>query len=290
MRPVFQDPALEARFREVGYVALELLTAADVAALHALCARLNPHYDAAFYTTLWSSQLDYRQQVFTGLREILEPRWAPLLADYRYVLGNLAVKRAGDAESRVPLHQDWSFCDESLFTAVGVWVPLVDVDRDNGCLHVVPASHRWCENVRPNGPGDVGSPYAHVYPLIGDEYLHPLPLTAGHMVLYHPRLLHGSPPNRTSLPRIAAVSMTLPREAPLEHYYRRSPEEIEVYQVDDDFYWREVVLEGRPPGREPAGTIDGRLRVFSRDEFLALDPAPLPAAAVPPVFDAEAGR
>ena len=44
----------------------------------------------------------------------------------------------------VPVHQDSGyfepFCDDSL--VLTMWIPLVDTNPDNGCLYVIPASHK----------------------------------------------------------------------------------------------------------------------------------------------------
>ena len=42
-------------------------------------------------------------------------------------------------------HQDSQYYGEATqhLHVVSVWIPLVDVDEENGCLHVIPGSHKW---------------------------------------------------------------------------------------------------------------------------------------------------
>jgi len=64
-------------------------------------------------------------------------------------------------KSAVPWHQDSSYfepyCDKAL--VLTVWLPLVDADEENGCLWVIPGSHR--EPVLPHRWAD-GKPYLEI--------------------------------------------------------------------------------------------------------------------------------
>ena len=44
-----------------------------------------------------------------------------------------------------PWHQDTQYYGKPTrhLHVVSVWIPLVDVDERNGCLHLIPGSHRW---------------------------------------------------------------------------------------------------------------------------------------------------
>lgn len=48
-------------------------------------------------------------------------------------------------QSAFPWHQDSQYYGEATqhLHVVSVWIPLVDVDEENGCLHVIPGSHKW---------------------------------------------------------------------------------------------------------------------------------------------------
>ena len=53
--------------------------------------------------------------------------------------------RFHDELSNVPWHQDTQYYGEITqhLDIVTVWIPLVDVDESNGCLWIIPGSHRW---------------------------------------------------------------------------------------------------------------------------------------------------
>ena len=73
----------------------------------------------------------------------------------------------------------------------GFWLPLVDVGPQNGCLQVLPGSHRhappWEEEAR---DGRSAAQLEGLRPL-------PVPLSVGGAILIHQHCTHVSPPNRS---------------------------------------------------------------------------------------------
>ena len=58
---------------------------------------------------------------------------------------HLRPKLPDDTLTSFPWHQDSQYYGEQTqhLHIVTAWIPLVDVDLDNGCLWVIPGSHRW---------------------------------------------------------------------------------------------------------------------------------------------------
>jgi phytanoyl-CoA hydroxylase len=106
-----------------------------------------------------------------------------------------------------PLHQDYPYwldtaeAPERVATAM---LLLDDADIDNGCLQVVPGSHRsgrWRNRTDSDefGANEID---ASAYP---DVTRQPLPLTAGSVVMFGSFLVHCSAPNRSSRERRALL-------------------------------------------------------------------------------------
>ena len=72
--------------------------------------------------------------VVSRVRDLLGP-------DVRLPMGALFAKPSGHG-SETPWHQDQGLWNIKLPTAVSVWVALDDCTKENGCLQMVPASHR----------------------------------------------------------------------------------------------------------------------------------------------------
>ncbi len=108
-----------------------------------------------------------------------------------------------------PWHQDHAYFNFSLETRiVGVWIALEDVDRENGCMFVVPGGHRE-------------GPRTHFlrrdWQICDTEVLSlrrlALPMRAGDVLFFHSKLPHGTPINRTDRMRWAIQYHYVPAAA-----------------------------------------------------------------------------
>ncbi|HYK04889.1 MAG TPA: phytanoyl-CoA dioxygenase family protein [Thermoanaerobaculia bacterium] len=205
----------------------------------------NPAQHGAWNASMLSADLAYRAKVHGAIKEVVAPRAAQLLPEYRFCICNFLVKEPQQsAEGVVQVHQDPSFVDEDRYSSIGVWIPLVDTDATNG-IAVLPGSHRWND-----GPRSFGgwSPYAALSARLLKQAT-PVPIRAGGALVFSQKLFHGSHPNRGRTTRISATALLVSREAPLRCYYANPamPQELEVFEVDDQFYTR-YPFATRPEG------------------------------------------
>lgn len=114
---------------------------------------------------------------------------------------NVRPKVPGVAAGAVPWHQDKSYWpDFSNNPVITVWIPLVDSTHENGCLHLIPGTHkkRLIKHVRET--------YSSTgYEMLPDEHIRErkrdilaLPMKAGSAVFFNDRLIHSSTPNNSS--------------------------------------------------------------------------------------------
>jgi len=140
--------------------------------------------------------------------------------------------------------------DEGRFQAFNVWIPLVDVDADNGMIEVVPGSHLRSWPVR-----SVTLP-SPCLPFGGEVegHLRAVPLAAGEALIYPHALVHGSRANGSGEDRIAIAISVLPEDAPFLQYYAGAgtpDREVDVYEVDEGYFYRDLngLLNGARPNR-----------------------------------------
>jgi ectoine hydroxylase-related dioxygenase (phytanoyl-CoA dioxygenase family) len=97
--------------------------------------------------------------------------------------------------AKIPWHQDNGVvlpeADEA--TILTVWVPLNDATVENGCLQVIPRSHRG--DLEPHCPGPRGAEIPAR--LVPERDALPLPMRAGSALLMHQRTVHSSLDNAT---------------------------------------------------------------------------------------------
>jgi ectoine hydroxylase-related dioxygenase (phytanoyl-CoA dioxygenase family) len=107
--------------------------------------------------------------------------------------------------AKIPWHQDNGVvlpeADEA--TILTVWLPLNDATVENGCLQVIPRSHRG--DLAPHCPGPRGAEIPER--LLAEERAVPLPMRAGSALLMHQRTIHSSLDNVS--PDQVRISMDL---------------------------------------------------------------------------------
>ncbi len=275
MKPVLADPALEDAFHHDGYVPVPLLDDAELAALLAEIAVLRPADRFApdgsgragntYHCSFLDSSTTYKRAAFDLLSRHFRNAIDRHLAGYRVISANFYVKPPGRGDLRV--HQNWPVLDLDQ-TSVTIWCPLVDVDAKNGTLHVVPASHKLVPHIEsPTSPSYFSSFIDRV-----PDYMIPLPCRAGSGVIFDDSLVHGSPPNRGTAPRIAAQLICIPEDAAPVFYFRESETRFERIAAEPDFYIDQDLTEivVRQPGWQGLGHVEVRNRLLGEEEFAAL--------------------
>lgn len=193
-------------YRRDGFVALgPILTAGEVAELLEVERRFRPSRPFATAggdsTLLVRDQLAHhsvavRRFVTTGAHlEVVSQLLGP---DVAFTHTQFIAKLPGgdEIDSFIPLHQDDGYGTLDPPLDVTVWTALTDTHEGNGCLVVIPGSHR--EGVLDHGAA------AHNPALraVEAEGAVSLPLPAGHAVAFSGLTLHGSGPNRSDAARV----------------------------------------------------------------------------------------
>jgi hypothetical protein len=272
-RRAFNDPALQSAFERDGYVVMDFLSDDEVRALRAWWdANPDPVYGKySFAATMLSSDIPYRLETTRRVRDVMNMEERGLLNDYRMVLGNYLMKKPH--EGLVKVHQDPSFVYNDRYTAIEVWIPLVDVDRSNGCLRVVPGSHRLNTELRPYFPI---FPYRDLMDMIYAECLTDVPMRAGQAFVYTETLFHASMRNDSDDIRLAVSGLYVPREAELLWAHSddmMNPSRLAIFEVGDDFYSTHAY--GARPAGEPALVVDYAVTPLTAEKLRATLPVPM---------------
>jgi hypothetical protein len=247
--PALMSAALEQELSVKGFVVLPLLSEAEVEAIRSFYLETKPNTPAGgFHSTHFYRDRSYKQAVHDFLKGIFEPHIALHLPTYSPVFCNFMVKEPG-ADSRMPLHTDWTYVDESSCRSFALWCALSDTSAGNGALGVIPQSHLLPHNIR--GP-KIGTPFHNFNEALIENAGQLLEIPAGHAVIYDHRLMHYSPPNLSEKTRIALNVILLPLGVPIKHYcVLDNPEEIVSFDVhNDDFFVAYDAFEKPDFGRD----------------------------------------
>jgi hypothetical protein len=254
---VFAEPTLDEEFARRGYVVVPLLSRHEVDALLKIRRDKARKLSTDFCATLMVPDAPYRRDIQEAINAAIPANFTALLSGYKNCSSCFVEKRAHTRNGRVGIHQDLTFVDQAKYAGVNVWVPLVDVDANNGCLNVFPGTHSLVNHVStvPQGP----SPYDSVKAVLAAECGVAVPMKAGTAMLYDGRLLHSSGENRTSSERPVVGGMCIPKICKPRFYLRRSngSSTVDVLEADN-FLDVQLTAEGldivNPSGVRRVGT------------------------------------
>ena len=211
MTSLFKDRAIQHEFDSKGYVVIPFLSRSEVAEVSSVYASLQ--FESA--VPKLSSVITERPVLARRIREEFN-RIAAVAIDRHFapcdlILGNFLIKQPNPA-GVTPPHQDWTMIDEASVSAGVAWVPLVDVDLENGAMGVLPGSRRLFSDVccAPSAFAYRLLPYA-AYAMDLLPYLDFRVLKAGEALVFGAGGVHGSLPNKTPDPRIVATFSLAPR-------------------------------------------------------------------------------
>lgn len=128
---------------------------------------------------------------------------------------NVFEKKAGSPE--ITWHQGTTFLMEQAYKPamepadkrdifeIGIWLAIDDANAANGCMQVVPGSHRDIGTIRLSGTKQFLDARFEADTQPDPRDLVSLPCRPGEFVIFTERLIHGSEPNRSPHPRMSFV-------------------------------------------------------------------------------------
>jgi hypothetical protein len=142
----------------------------------------------AFDLARWSSILD-------AVEEILGP---DVLIE-----GTLILCKYANDPALVTWHQDFKYQGDDDTDTVSAWVAITDSTSRNGCLRVIPGSHR--QGIIPHSDKAIEHNMLTYAVEVDESDTTDIELKAGEMSLHQPGVVHGSLPNRSDDKRIGFV-------------------------------------------------------------------------------------
>lgn len=228
---VFKNPELQQKFDKDGFVVISLLESDDVNKLAALYKEVQPESFKGFSSTIYNQDITLKKSASEKIGSIVRQRINNYFEAFRPLGSSFLCKTPGE-NSIMPVHQDWTIVDESVFDSITVWMPLVDVDERNGAMRVLPGSHKFSDALRSPTLHGV---FQNIHPQI-EEKMQWLKVKAGEAVVFSQALLHASPPNLSENERVIATFGLVHEQAKLSFMHRNNEGLVEQYAIDDDFF------------------------------------------------------
>ena len=272
--PTFLDRELEQEFSREGYVVHRLMDASETKAFRdSLCAQVEvlPEHGNDVGGTLFVGLLERERRLLDAVEPIIRkwmvPRVAQLLREARPQLVDVAIKPAHAGPVR--LHHHPPTTANPFARRISCWMPMDDVGPANGCLRVIPRSHQLVRYVPTPGQSDY---FAQYIDWLENALMRDVPVVAGEVVLFEDSILHGSAPNSSQAPRMAAtcnfVGVDEPSALVLSGTRAGS---LDVIEDHDGAIFTGFVATGMRDPRWPVSRVlRNRERPVSRTEFTRL--------------------
>jgi hypothetical protein len=233
MKRVFRDPELQDKFEKDGYVIVDFYSPEEVQTATDLYYKIHPKDEKGFFPATYSMDKNFRGEMDLGLKQVGSRSIESYLTDIKVICASYIVKTPGP-DSGMSIHQDMTLVDESRFTGINIWIPLVDLTVENGTLFVLPGSHRIFPTYRGSSIteffGDVMSEMI--------DYMHPVFIKAGQAVIFDQSIIHYSPPNYSDSIRIVTNTYFTYKDAEFRTYFWDPSMEdkyVEGFAQDDNF-------------------------------------------------------
>ena len=229
--PHLRDPVLADHFAAFGFCTLPLIDGEASDALRRVFDTMFGGGGEGFLSTVMQPAA-LRRAAHDQIVPHVASALGRHLSNHRIAMCSFVARYPGSDQSDLPLHQDWSFVDERFARSMSVWIPLQAVDRTNGCMTIVPASHRHDQPARGIGSG---FRYRELEPHLRARHLVDQPLARGEAILFEHRLIHGSRSNLGIDLRLAVGIVLVPSHVPLTMGIPRADGNYAFSRVEDDF-------------------------------------------------------
>jgi ectoine hydroxylase-related dioxygenase (phytanoyl-CoA dioxygenase family) len=243
MKQLFKTEEAQKQFEEEGFVLIKsVLSEAD-------CNNLKAYYESlqvksasgyGFHVTMDQQDKSMVRDIVKTINDVAVDKILTHFENAKANIASFVVKESGE-QSLVPVHQDWTFVeDEGYYSSVTTWIPLLDVNMNNGALGVIKGSHKFVDAVRGSPTPQIPSPLTeHLFTIL--PYMQIIDMKAGDMLVFNNKTFHASPPNLSGITRLGIGIGVSQAEAKLCHYYLKPNADKKVllkYAIDNDFFYK----------------------------------------------------
>jgi len=242
---IFIDNNFQQKIDEFGYLILNLN---DVDIIHKIKTLYNKTIINNNKTDLYESSrnntAEINNYINQKLKLIIQPEAEKLFNNSKFYGGTFMVK-TNKFTTELPLHQDWNIVNELQDVVYLIWIPIQDVDENNGTLFLIEKSHLLFENYRSGS-----SPSIRISrQFLPKEKIKTIQLKVGEYLIYNPAIFHGSYKNRQKQERVVATAMVTNKDAILTYYHKIDNNNIGTYQLSSSSYLNDItqIASGQVP-------------------------------------------
>ncbi|HQW79121.1 MAG TPA: phytanoyl-CoA dioxygenase family protein [Chitinophagales bacterium] len=252
MKELFINEEHQSSFKKDGYIVLEILPSEAITQLQDIYSQtIKDKHKEGLYESSRNNDDETNNYIKDNIQKILTDFVPNFFKEYTLYGGTFMVKSA-QTKIEFDIHQDWNIVDEQEHTAVFLWIPLVETNKENGAFYLIKGSHVFFDNYRS------GSYKTNMISRrkIDKKHITSMNLKPGQVLVYLPQLFHGSFPNRSDKDRLALIAMLTDKDAPLYCYYKKNDNLANVFQINPYSYLNDINIINNGEIPETATLVD----------------------------------
>ena len=234
LKAVFKNPELEREMNENGYLVIRnFLNPDEVQFLYDLYKKNSNDSEVGCWNSLYHLPVGKGKEISQTAVHVLEKKMQEICMDAVFPVAFYITKNPNCGHVS-HVHRDDTMFKEEEDQYRQCWIPLVDINKENGALFVVPKSHKLFTSERPMF-GPWGYEFLRERLSYEFEFLY---VNAGDLIVYFDKTLHGSFLNTTTEARPALQGAILHKDSkPCFTRYEEQTGEMEYYEVTNDFFY-----------------------------------------------------
>lgn len=270
---IFKDKEKNIEYFDLGFVKSEFLNTDEVSFILKEILSLKPDDDffpkyrtsSDYHCTFLDSNEEYKRKANKLFKEFFNPKVNNMFNNYHVWNANFYVKQPG--AGKFEMHQNWTHVADEKDTSFTIWCPLVDTNRQNGTLQVVPKSHKIFPDI-----ATLNVPYyfENISNHILNSELETIPVNAGDCVIFEDGVIHFSDINLSNSPRYALQILIGPKNVnTVFYYYNKNENVFEVYEIDDEFFMKNnfTTMFNKPTAHKLLKVIENTNKLVDVDEY-----------------------
>lgn len=260
---LFLDSSMEKDFQDNGFILIpEFLKEKQLAEVRSFYNETHLSVQqTSMWNTIFSEDKNLKTETTKVLREICSPVIQQYFSSDTQGNGYFMVKNPSKDSQSKP-HQDPSIIDFNRYNSGTIWIPLVDINEENGIMYLLKGSHVF---------GNIPVAYFQQQEIedlleLLRPYLTFIKMKAGDALFFHHKVIHGSLPNLSRDSRPAIAYSVIPKDAQLYFPYLNKGwwrDKVEFYNVDMDFFITNPI-NIKPVGKKLSNAIS----VTKSDSFM----------------------
>lgn len=263
---IFKNDRVYEEIKNKGYATLNKVNHEKVENLKAILGNYknNLNFIGGISISLLLKNKQLRREIHYSIIKELDTFLKSNFTDFKVPIAHFFSKKPGG--NKVELHQDPMITLQNQQLSFGLWLPLQETTKTNGCVWVFPKSHLMFSKFQTDFP-----PFEYENAL--DDIMKkmiPIELEKGQALIMDNRLLHYSTENKGDFMRTGVVIKITHKGAALFTCYPFKGKRYILKQMDD-FYLNKDWVNGNSysPNGKLAFIIDGPTKPLIRNEVLS---------------------